>query len=76
MPGVKLQTGTIIIDADAQQTGTTIMVYRPAGPSVTFTGNLAFDVKDGAVIITNAGIPLYAFAPGQWLSVNVDPHGT
>jgi hypothetical protein len=76
MPGVKLQTGTVKIDADAQQDAATIIVFRSTGSSVAFTGNLAFDVKDGALVLTNAGLPTFAFAPGQWQAVNVDPHQT
>ena len=76
MSGLKLQTGTVKTDADAQQNAATIIVFRPTGSSVTFTGNLAFDVKDGALVLTNGGIPAFAFAPGQWQSVNVDPHRT
>ncbi len=49
-------------------------MYRPVGSPVTITGpSLAFDVKDGALIITNGGNPNYAFSSGQWLTVNFDP---
>jgi hypothetical protein len=74
MPSVKLQSGTVKIDADAQQDAATIIVFRPAGSSVTFTGNLVFDVRDGALVLTNGGVAAFAFAPGQWLAVNIDPH--
>jgi hypothetical protein len=54
--------------------GGAIVVYRPVGSPATINGpSLAFDVKDGALVITSSGNPIYALSSGQWLTVNFDP---
>jgi hypothetical protein len=62
------------MEIDAYKNRGAYVVHRPAGLPITITsGAVKVDVKDGALIVTNGPDVLFALAPGQWLTVNVDP---
>ena len=61
------------MEIDATKVGA-FVVYRPAGSPIRITGgSVSIDVKDGALVVSSGGTVLFALAPGQWLTVNVEP---
>ena len=58
---------------DVREQAVAYRVFRKTGNITTITGCDNADVKDGCLLLQNAGTVIYVFGPGQWVNVNIDP---
>jgi hypothetical protein len=57
-----------------QTSATSFTVYRAIGSPVVINGaSLSIDIKDGSLVVSNGGNPVYVFGPGHWITVNFNP---
>jgi hypothetical protein len=55
---------------------TSLTVFRPGGQRTLIQGaDLSADVRDGCLVILNAGKVSAVLSPAQWISMNIEPIG-